>query len=130
MKKLVVFVLALISFYSYYSYSDTAIKVAYGDLIDSISTPLGPGYICEPSTNVCLYYASPFSFEQQAVQEHIGIFIPTVPGNPPTIGNGYTDLNVRKTVLPDGSQRYDIEVNPNNTMIYEYQAWRNYFEQQ
>ncbi len=128
MKKLVMLALVLISLYSYYSYSVTVTPV-YGNLIDTISTPLGPGIICEPSTNICVYYASPFSFEQQAVLEHIGFFIPTIPGNPPTIGKGYTDVNVRRTTFPDGSQRYDIEVNPNNIMIYEYQTWRNYFEQ-
>jgi hypothetical protein len=130
MKKIGMFVLILISLYCNYSYSATEIRVVYGDVQDSsVSSPLGPGITCTPSSNICNVYAAPFTFEQQPVLEHIGFFIPTVPGNPPTVGKGYTDVNVRRTVLPDGSQRYDIEVNPNNTIIYDYQAWREYFEQ-
>lgn len=129
MKKIGIFVLIFISFYCYYSYSAMDIRVVYGDIKDTISTPLGPGITCEPSTNICNVYASPFSFEQQSRLEHIGFFIPTVPGNPPTVGKGYTDVNVTRTVFPDGSQRYDIEINPGNIIINEYQAWRNFFEQ-
>ncbi|MGB9703091.1 MAG: hypothetical protein ACPLW7_00885 [Minisyncoccia bacterium] len=114
----------------YKIFCTTQYQVVYGDVTDTLSTPLGPGIICTPSTNICCICATNYSFDVKPYQEHIGFFYPTAPGNPPTVGKGYTDVSVKRQVNPDGSQTYELTINPNNIMFYDYQSWKNYFDQQ
>jgi len=90
------------------------------------SSPLGPAICCDPSDNECITCFSEYTFEQQPIQNHIGMFIPS--DNDPEIGEGYTDVNVRVITLSSGAKQYIFEINPNNIIIRKRSEWLQYMQ--
>jgi len=96
-----------------------------GDIF-SCSSPLGPALCCDPSDNLCIICYCEYTFEQQPIQNHIGMFIPSQ--SDPETGEGYTDVNVKEIILSSGAKQYQYQINPNNIIIRNYPEWLKYMQ--